>query len=86
MVAMVRWDNAWNYTLASERPGNAGSCDGSCWKLLLIDQDYGQERAPLQRGVGGQRTLYLQRSQFELLKNPCVIYDGASPYSVAQKG
>ena len=30
--------------------------------------------------------LYLQRSQFELLKNPCVIYDGASPYSVAQKG
>ena len=58
MVAMVRWDNAWNYTLASERPGNAGSCDGSCWKLLLIDQDYGQERAPLQRGVGGQRTLH----------------------------
>jgi hypothetical protein len=30
--------------------------------------------------------VYLQRSQFELLKNPCVIYDGASPYSVAQKG
>ena len=30
--------------------------------------------------------LYLQRSQFELLKNPCVIYDGASQYSVEQKG
>ena len=29
---------------------------------------------------------YLQRSQFELLKNPYVIYDGASPYSVEQKG
>ena len=30
--------------------------------------------------------LYLQRSQFELLKNPYVIYDGASPYFVEQKG
>ena len=33
-----------------------------------------------------EEALYLQRSQFELLKNPCVIYDGASPYSVEQKG
>ena len=30
--------------------------------------------------------VYLQRSQFELLKNPWVIYDGASQYSVEQKG
>jgi len=33
-----------------------------------------------------QAYVYLQRSQFELLNNPCVIYDGASPYSVEQKG
>jgi hypothetical protein len=30
--------------------------------------------------------VYLQRSQFELLKNPWVIYDGASQDCVEQKG
>jgi len=30
-----------DHALASEGRGNSGSCDGSCWELLLIDRDHG---------------------------------------------
>jgi hypothetical protein len=49
MVAMVRWDNTYKYILVSEGGGNAGSYDGSCEELLLMERDHGQGRARLQR-------------------------------------